>query len=617
MPTARLWTRFSYLLLLIAPLLSFSAQADDNALQIFQRHLVSDTRSAATPSFLPADQAFRVTSHTSNHGIYIELQAAPGYYFYRDRIHLSQTGKDITSQVKFSEPQQKDDPAFGRVAVYHGNARLELTEAQITPHSIDIRYQGCAEAGLCYPPMQKTVSFAESATTQPSAEYISEQRATENAATVDTSISLSFWALLMLYLAGIGLTFTPCVLPMLPIACAIVVGRNASRKQALALSAAYVGGMVTAYAVLGAVVGLFGGSIQLQAQLQRPWVLIPMATACAAAAGWLFDLYQLRLPLRLTMRLQSAQDRLHQRGLVGTIATGALSTLVLSPCLSAPLAGVLVYLSTTGDVATSMLGLMALALGMGTPIIICCTFGAGLLPRTGAWMTTVKGGFGLILLGISLWLLDRILPPSCALLLWGIWGLGMARLLGVGQPLQQGMRSLLQIVSWAVAAWSISCVVGAAAGSHNPLRPLAAFSAPQTGNDAENATTLHWPRLNSMAALQQALDESSGRPLLIDIYADWCASCQHMERTVYSDPELQPILSLFQGFRLDVTHPNEELLEFLRQHSLFGPPGMLFFVRGQEAANERIVGEQTREDVEKHLRAVLNTTSNASHVVQP
>ncbi|BBG30189.1 protein-disulfide reductase DsbD [Zymobacter palmae] len=611
MPMPRFCTRLLCLWTLILPLFSLSAHADNTPPSIIQRHLVADTATPATPSFLPPDQAFKVDSAESEHGPYIALEAAPGYYLYRDRIHLTQAGQDITDRAQFSPPQQKDDPAFGLVSVYHDQARITLPDWQSNSAPIDIRYQGCAEAGLCYPPMQKTLSAPASATSS-----APPHPSTTNKVLSAPPIApaLSPWTLLVLFAAGIGLTFTPCVLPMLPIACAIVVGRTPSRRQALGLSLAYVVGMVIAYALLGLVVGLFGSSLQLQAQLQRAWVLVPMAVACIVAAGWLFDLYQLRLPLWLSMRMQNANDRLHQRGLIGTVATGALSTLVLSPCLSAPLAGVLVYLSTTGNVVMAMLGLVALALGMGTPIIICCTFGAGLLPRAGAWMTTVKGLFGLMLLGTALWLLARILPPACTLLLWGIWGLGGARLLGAGLPPQQGSRALLQVTGWAVAIWSVACIAGAAAGGHDPLRPLASFTATATTEPRlrpSSDTASPWPRINRIETLQRVLNDSSSQPLLIDIYADWCTSCQQMERTVYAAPELQPILSLFRGFRLDVTHPDKKTLEFLRDHGLFGPPGVLFFVEGQEAADERIVGERSREEVENHLRAVLNASRRA------
>lgn len=319
--------------------------------------------------------------------------------------------------------------------------------------------------------------------------------------------------------------------------------------------------------------------------------------------------------------MQNANDRLHQRGLFGTVATGALSTLVLSPCLSAPLAGVLVYLSTTGNILTAMLGLVALALGMGTPIIVCCTFGAGLLPRAGEWMTLVKGVFGLLLLASALWLLSRILSPSCSLLLWGVWGLGLAQLMGIRAPVQQGFRAALQVASWAVAVWSAACILGAAAGGHDPRAPLAPFNssfAPtQTSTTAAPASPVaQWTTFSGTTALQHAINGATG-PVLVDIYADWCVSCQHMEQTIYADPELRPILSLFQGFRLDVSHPDNITLEFLRQHGLFGPPGLLFFVEGQEAAHDRIVGERSREEVEKHLRNVLSMAKNAVTHVQP
>lgn len=612
MPMPRLYTRLLCLWTLMLSLLALPALADDTSLNIVQRHLLPDATSPTAPTFLPPDQAFTAASAEDAQGPHILLEAAPGYYLYRDRIHIILAGQDITSQAQFSTSQQKEDPTFGQVSVYHGQAKISLPGWNTSAPTVEVRYQGCAEAGLCYPPMKKTLSIpAISAPVQTSTSASSVSIPSPYAVTAASSPSapsLSLWTLLMLYAAGIGLTFTPCVLPMLPIACAIVVGRTPSRRQALGLSLAYVAGMVIAYALLGLLVGLFGSSLNVQSQLQRPWVLIPMAAACATAAGWLFDLYQLRLPLWFSMRIQTANDRLHQRGLVGTIATGALSTLVLSPCLSAPLAGVLVYLSTTGDITMAALGLIALALGIGTPIVACCTFGAGLLPRTGAWMSTVKGLFGLMLLGTAVWLLARLLPPPCTLLLWGVWGLGLARLLGVGTPLQLGLRALLQILGWAVALWSAACIVGSAAGGQDPLRPLASFTTCTPTTAIASSDEPHWPRLDNAEALFRVLAEKSDQPLLIDIYADWCTSCAHMEQTVYEAPELQPILGLFRRFRLDVTHPDEKMLDFLRQHGLFGPPGVLFFVEGQEAVNERIAGERSREEVEKHLRAVLKAS---------
>lgn len=605
MPMLRFMTPLIYCMaVLFSILYSFPTPAADTTSDLFQRHEIT-TQSAARPSFLPPEQAFQVSHDQDANGAYIQLQAAPGYYLYRDRIRLFQNDQDITSAVHFSDAQQKDDPAFGQVAVYHDSARLSLPQ-HVGKDPIDIHYQGCAEAGLCYPPLHKTLDITA---LQPA----SHATVTSPALATSGSFSPSLWTFCALYIAGIGLTFTPCVLPMLPIACAVVVGRNASRRRAFSLSLAYVMGMVIAHAALGIAVGTFGSSLQLQNQLQRPWVLIPMVIACALAAGWLFELYQLRLPLRLSMRLQKTHDRLSQQGLLGTLATGTLSTLVLSPCLSAPLAGVLIYLSTTGNMVMAILGLSALALGMGTPIILCCTFGAGLLPRAGAWMTQVRNIFGLLLLATALWLLGRILPATAMLLLWGIWGLGLARLMGVAMPLHTGGKAALQVASWAVALWSIACIVGAAAGGDTPLRPLAAFTpvATKTASSQDNHTMANWAQFDNVASLQQAIADEKKHPVVVDIYADWCVSCQHMEQSVYTAPELRPILSLFKGFRLNITHADATTLEFLQHHGLFGPPGMLFFVKGQEAADQRLVGEHSREEVEKHLNAVLNETSKS------
>lgn len=626
MPMPRLWILLCYLVALMLPLAPVPASADD-APHVIQRHLVTEAPSQTQASFLSPEQAFQASSALDAHGPYIELHAAPGYYLYRDRVRLIQAGEDITPHAQFSEAQQKNDPAYGQVRVYHERARIELPAWQHQRAAIDIHYQGCAEAGLCYPPMHKTLQAPNKALATPPSTHPallpSSITSTDTTPTPPPSTSLSFWTMLMLYAAGIGLTFTPCVLPMLPIACAIVVGRSPSRRQALGLSLAYVAGMVVAYALLGILVGVFGSSLRFQAQLQRPMILIPMAGACVFAAGWLFDLYQVRLPLWLSSRMQrtsDTRDASHQRGVFGTAITGALSTLVLSPCLSAPLAGVLIYLSTTGNIITAMLGLVALSLGMGTPIVICCTFGAGLLPRAGAWMNVVKGFFGLMLLGMAIWLLERLLSPSCSLLLWGIWGLGMAHLMGIRAPLQQGFRAALQALSWAVALWSAVCIIGAAAGGHDFRQPLAPFSSssqPTTPTEAAMSSPANqWATFTNITALQQALDSATA-PVLVDIYADWCVSCQHMEQSVYANSELRPVLNFFQGIRLDVTHPDDATLGFLQQHGLFGPPGLLFFVKGQEAVNDRLVGEHSREEVEKHLRAVLNAAQNATTHAQP
>ena len=603
------------------PLLLPAVYAEDaNTPAIFQRRLISAPADTASrpATFLSADDAFGVRVEGSSPTV-LALRAAPGYYLYRDRVRVQHDGRDITVHVHFEPAESKHDATFGDVAIYHQRTRLTLPD-DVTSGSLDVRYQGCAEAGLCYPPQHAVFSLgtprtpAALASALPAAE--AAHRDTPSAAPPQAALSL--WTLLTLYVVGIGLTFTPCVLPMLPIACAIVVGRTPSRSLALTLSLAYVAGMVVAYTTLGAVVKLFGSSLQLQSQLERPWVLIMMAIACVIAAGWLFDLFTLRLPQRWSQRIEQAHGHLtHRRGLLSTAATGVLSTLVLSPCLSAPLAGVLVYLSTSDQVASAMLALALLALGMGTPIVLCCTFGASVLPKQGAWMETVKGLFGVMLLGSAVWLLSRLLPAPAALLLWGTLGLGLARLLGAGMPLRRGVGAVLQTLGWAVGIWSIACIVGAATNGSSPFTPLAHLS-PLVRNTSSAAPAAVFEPIGQREALDKVIENRrETMPVLVDLYADWCISCKRMEQEVFSADDLQPLLRSFRTIRFDITQPDRETLAFLREHGIFGPPGLLFFVNGQEAVSYRIVGEASLSDVENRLRALLAHTAPATSRAYP
>lgn len=608
--------------------LSINAQANNaETPDVFKRRLIDTSNNTDTSlQFLSADEAFgiglRITPPQA-----IELRVAPGYYLYRDRIHVRQAGKEITSRLQFAPAEWKRDATFGDVEVYHQSTRILLPE-DIGPEPLDIRYQGCADAGLCYPPCQARLSFAApqrlnsvidtNTHSDASALPLAQDAVPTNALSPprEVSMPLSLWALFMLYVSGIGLTFTPCVLPMLPIVCAIVVGKTPSRLRALMRSAAYVFGMIIAYVALGAIVGLFGTSLQLQSHLQQPWVLVSMAFACAVAAAWLFELFQLRLPLWLSQRVERSHDKLSGcSSLVSTAATGALSTLVLSPCLSAPLAGILVYLSASSQVASAMLGLAMLALGMGTPIMLCCIFGAEVLPKHGAWMETLKNAFGLLLLGSAVWLLARLLPGQITLILWGMLGLGMARLMGAFSPLRQGATAALQIASWSLVLWSIACILGAAAGGRSVTAPLSPLT---TAAPKHRALTSSFVRINQLEALETALSTpNDGRPMLIDIYADWCISCQRMERDIYAAEELQPLLHAFRTIRFDITHADNETLQFLRKHGVFGPPGLLFFVESQEAAEYRLVGEASLEEVKARLHALLSAQNNTPPPARP
>ena len=401
--------------------------------------------------FLPVEEAFSPQAWIDGDRLMVGIESADGYYLYRHRLSVSSD----TSEVTPGEPVLpagtfKNDEFLGEVYVFHDRVIFPVPiKAQGGADSIDVtlHYQGCAEAGLCYPPQQVELTALPGSTpaafTQPSSSPREDTTAPTKTTPETSSLTSEdgqFSNLLqdasptlvlgLFFLAGLGLTFTPCVLPMMPILASIIVGQRPSRLRAFALSGSYVTGMALTYAGVGVLMGLFGAGLNLQARLQSPAVLIPFAALFVVFALAMFSVFQLRLPARLSQRLDAWQDRAQRSGPLGLALAGALSVLVVSPCVSAPLAGALVFISSTGDAAMGGLGLLALALGMGVPLLIVGTFGATLLPRSGAWMQHVKSAFGVLLLGVAIWLVERLLPGPLTLLLWGALAIGSALALG-------------------------------------------------------------------------------------------------------------------------------------------------------------------------------------------
>lgn len=565
---------------------------------------LSQALSRQQDRFLSPEQAFHFSGTHDQHYIYVDIDTVAGYYLYRHKLSVTAPSNIVLGSPEFSASQHKDDPIYGDVEVYEGHAVIRIPVEQALPDDaidITVRYQGCADAGLCYPPEQRTLSLARQNDATPS--LPTEHVATETSP-VDVP-AMSMTQLLALFVAGIGLAFTPCVLPMLPIVSGLIVGQNANRRRAFWLAGCYVAGMTLAYTVLGLCVGLVGNGIALQAQLQSAWVLIPMALLCVLCALWLFDQLTVALPQVFQRNVAGLERRLHSYGALGLVAAGALSTLVLSPCLSAPLAGILVYLSTTSNVLFAGLGLAALSVGMGVPLVLCCGFGAGALPKAGSWMNTVKSLYGLMLLGMALWLLSRLLPPTLTLALWGLLALGAGRLLGVGMSWQGQWRGAVQLFGYGVFLWGTLCVIGAAGGGTRVSAPLAVFVTPAI---APNDTRLPSSTMTSdVGVIEHALQTQQAHPVLISLYADWCTSCHQMEEHVFGDPDVMALLKQVDRIRFDLTTPNEAALDFLKRHQLLGPPSTLFFVQGHEVGTLRLQGEATRNEMIQRLKSVLST----------
>ncbi|MBY6209283.1 MULTISPECIES: protein-disulfide reductase DsbD [Halomonas] len=610
--------------------------------------------SSSSDEFLPVHEAFSATAWHDGERVYVGMENADGYYLYRHRFALAlQDGSGELGELTLPPGEAKTDEFLGDVNVFYDSVVFSapLNAPQQGPLPLSLTFQGCADAGLCYPPETLTLSAPESepppafadavkATGTPSADTPSASASDADVSAADDNAFASapisedghFRALMqnaslplmlgLFFLAGLGLTFTPCVLPMIPILSSIIVGQNPGRGRAFVLSASYVAGMAFTYALVGVLMGLFGAGLNLQARLQSAPVLIVFALLFTLFALAMFGVFELRVGSRLGSRIDAWQSRAQQSGPLGLAAAGALSVLVVSPCVSAPLAGALVFISSTGDALVGGAALLALGLGMGVPLLLVGGFGTSLLPRSGHWMNGVKTAFGILLLGVAIWLVERLLPATASLLLWACLATGTALTLGAldmrsptGWPrVRQGLGIILLV-------WGITLVVGAAGGASDPLRPLQGLTSPSNAGSAGGTQAVaHADQVvTGLDQLEAGLAQDQG-PVFVNVTAEWCISCKIMERDVFPDPQVQAALDGYRWIDVDVTESNADSRALLDQLGLFGPPSLLFFHNGTEIRQARIQGELDAASLAQHLDAVtelLTATPAASASATP
>ncbi len=581
--------------------------------------------------FLPVLEAFQPTAWHDGDTLYIGIDIAEEYYLYRHQLAVaSQTEGTGLGEPSIPEGSFTNDEFMGDVYVFRDQLVFDvpLDAPFAGPLNVELTFQGCADAGLCYPPERISLQASE---TEPPARFANGERDSGGAS--DTSAASSpgdfsgsqsedsrFSALIskaslplalgLFFIAGLGLTFTPCVLPMVPILSSIVVGQNPTRPRAFLLSLSYVLGMAVTYALVGVLMGLFGAGLNLQARLQSAPVLITFAVLFTLFALAMFGAFNLSMSPRIASRVDAWQARAQRSGPAGLAVAGALSVLVVSPCVTAPLAGALVFISSTGDAAMGGAVLFALGLGMGVPLLLVGTFGATLLPRTGAWMNGVKIAFGLLMLGVAIWMIERLVAAPIALLLWAALAIGTALALGAlsfNQP--QGWPRARQTLGILLLAWGVLLVIGAAQGGSNPLRPLAATSSESGEAPME---TLNFVEVDNLTALESAIAQanSNQQPAFVHFTADWCISCKLLERDVYPDPRVSAALEGYTLIAADVTRTDPQSRALLDRFSLFGPPSLLFFSQGEEIREARIQGEVTADQLQEHLDAVSGWLAN-------
>ncbi|MCC5881650.1 MAG: protein-disulfide reductase DsbD [Halomonas sp.] len=572
-------------------------------------------------NFLPVMEAFQPSAWHDGETLFIGFENAEGYYLYRHQLGVeSRDGAFEVGEPEIPPGEFKSDEFLGDVYVFYDRLVFEapLQGSAEGPLEVTVRFQGCADAGLCYPPerveLQAPASEMPAAfagwreggdasgngANRPAPPTLQSQDGRFSSLMSEASLPL---VLGLFFLAGLGLTFTPCVLPMVPILSSIIVGQNPTRPRAFALSASYVAGMALTYALVGVLMGLFGAGLNLQAHLQSAPVLIVFAVLFVLFAMAMFGTFDLRLSPRLAGRVDAWQDRAQRSGPLGLAGAGSLSVLVVSPCVSAPLAGALVFISSTGDAVMGGAALLALGLGMGVPLLLVGTFGATALPRSGAWMNGFKIAFGILLLGVAVWLIERLVPPAVSLLLWAALAIGSALALGaLSLNLAQGWPRVRQAGGLLLLAWGIALVFGAAMGSSDPLRPLALYSTGTSNVDALEVTTVE-----DLDALNATLRERTeqGQPAFVHFTADWCISCKQMERQVYPDPQVAESLARFARINVDVTRTDAASRELLDHFGLFGPPSLLFFSGDDEIREARIQGEVRAGELASHLQGLL------------
>jgi thiol:disulfide interchange protein DsbD len=534
------------------------------------------------PDFLPVEQAFIFSSERLESGeTRLYWQIAEGYYLYQKRLKFD--GLSAGGQPVLPAGEDHNDEYFGQQQVYRQG--LELTIPASASGQVKVGWQGCADAGLCYPPQTQVVDLGKGGAT-----VVNGQAQDQALASTLQERSLGL-SLLIFFGLGLLLAFTPCSLPMLPILAGVVVGSGARPRRGFALAGVYVLSMALIYAALGVVAALLGGN--LQSTLQQPWLLGSFAGLFVVLSLPMFGFFELQLPAFLRDRLENAGRQRQGGSLVGAAVLGALSGLLVGPCMTAPLAGALLYIAQSGNALQGALVLFALGLGIGLPLLLVVTVGNRFLPKPGAWMDVVKGVFGFLLLGTALFMIRPLLAESLWLALFGALLLILA-FSAITQTRDLKRAALIGApVGLILGLWGTMMLVGAAGGADDPWQPLKVYSGARTSS--ESATNHDaFTTIKDAAALDRELAAATanGQWVLVDYYADWCVSCKIMEKTVFGQSQVIEALNGVRLLRLDVTADNEASRQLLERYKVPGPPTLLWLgPDGNERRSQRITGE--------------------------
>ncbi|TMN81695.1 MULTISPECIES: protein-disulfide reductase DsbD [unclassified Pseudoalteromonas] len=589
-----------FLFLLLVTLLIAPAKATPN-------NVLNDLLAPTQQTFLPVTQAFEFDFDQQGRTLFIGWDIAPGYYLYKQKIEI--LAKDASIEVgNLGDGEIIEDEFFGKTEVFFQSVSIISKLSNVNEGAVvKVRYQGCAEAGLCYPPEVISIPLSviageqpQSAATSSTASALTDSTSQPDAAALKKDLTFTEQLarqslainLFVFFAVGVGLAFTPCVFPMFPILSSLIAGqKNLSTKKAFALSFIYIQGMAVTYAALGLVVAALGG--QVQGYIQHPYVLISFSLLFVLLAMSMFGWYEIKLPSSMMSKLTQVSNNQKGGNYVGVFLMGVLSGLIASPCTTAPLSAALLYVAQSGDYLVGGLTLYVLSLGMGLPLLLLGTSGGKLLPKAGGWMEQVKTLFGFVMLVVPLILLERLVSANIILLMAGILALAAALYLHHWQSSQQ--QSKLKTALWFAAMLLVFTGFSLAKDYFWPVQ----IQASSQNNEFKHVANL--------AELKVAIADANkqDRLVMVDLYADWCVACKEFEHYTFPDERVQKEFSHYQLIQIDLTESDSKTIALMEEYDVFGLPSILFFnTQGQELSALRVTGFLNADDFAKHLATV-------------
>lgn len=605
-------------------LLSFSLTAT-SVVQAEESFNLLDSLGGADDDILAPDDAFKISYDSQPGQFKVNWIIADGHYLYRDKIKITTDETSVNSKpLVMPQGEAKDDPVFNKTLyVFHHLADATLpyqyTDSGDKEVTFKVKYQGCSEiSGICYPPQTKKFTVKLSP--------VSEAQAADLAATNDDKLSEpvseqdeianalrsgNTWLTLIIFFgAGLLLAFTPCVFPMIPILSGIIVGQgeDITTRKAFYLSLVYVLAMALTYTVVGILVGLSGENIQ--AWFQNPWIIGSFAAIFVALSFSMFGFYELQMPASIQSKLTSISNSQQGGNIVGVAIMGFLSALIVGPCVTAPLVGALIYIAETGDAVLGGMALFSLSMGMGAPLLLIGASAGKFLPKAGAWMDAVKAVFGVLLLGLAIWLLERVAPAAATMALWAALIIVSAIYMGALETLAEGgsgWKKLWKGLGVLLLIYGIIILLGLASGNRNVFQPLKGLGA--ISGSAVQVEHLSFKQIKGVDGFNSELEKAkaAGKTVMLDFYADWCVSCKEMEALTFADPAVHKALEDVVLLQADVTPNDEKDTELYKHFGIIGPPSIMFFgTDGKERRNYRVVGYMPADQFSQHVKRALN-----------